>query len=163
LVEDDERSGCPKSNRNEVNIEAVADLVTNYCPIASRIIAKSLNIPKSLAVGILKEDLGKRNLCVRFVQHYMTTELQVFVNFLSKTCCYNPLSTPYSPDLSPPDYFLFRNLKMKLKEIHFADVDEIQEALTNELKKVPKLGIFLSFSETVRPHKSLYICQWSLF
>jgi len=48
---------------------------------------------------------------------------------------YTPL---YSPDLSPPDYFLFRKLKMKLKGIHFVDVAEIQEAVTDELKKVQK-------------------------
>jgi hypothetical protein len=52
--------------------------------------------------------------------------------------CYNPLSTPYSPDLSPPDYFLFYKWEMKLKELHFADVAEIQEAITDELKKVQK-------------------------
>jgi len=39
---------------------------------------------------------------------------------------------PYSPDLSPPDYFLFPKLKMKLKGLHFADVTEIQEAVTDE-------------------------------
>jgi hypothetical protein len=54
----------------------------------------------------------------------------------------------YSPDFSPPDYFLFSKLKVKLKELHFADVAEIQEAVTNELKKAQK-GIFSSFSETV--------------
>jgi histone-lysine N-methyltransferase SETMAR len=43
---------------------------------------------------------------------------------------------PYSPDLSPTDYFLFPKLKMKLKELHFADVAEIQEAVADELKKV---------------------------
>jgi hypothetical protein len=52
---------------------------------------------------------------------------------------------------------------MKLKGLHFADVAEIQEAVTDELKKVQKRGIFGSFSETVRRRKSLYICQWSLF
>ena len=45
---------------------------------------------------------------------------------------------PYSPNLSPPDYFLFPKLKMKLKGLHFADVGEIQEAVTGELKKVQK-------------------------
>jgi hypothetical protein len=51
-----------------------------------------------------------------------------------------PLHThpSFSPDLSPPDYFLFPKLKMKLKGLHFADAAEIQEALTNELKKLPK-------------------------
>jgi len=38
---------------------------------------------------------------------------------------------------------------MKLKELHLADVAEIQEAITDELKKVQKRGIFGSFSETV--------------
>jgi len=50
-----------------------------------------------------------------------------------KKKCYNPLSPPYCPDLSVPDYFLFPKLKMKLKGLHFADVAEIQEAVTDEL------------------------------
>jgi len=53
------------------------------------------------------------------------------------TTLYNPPpSTPL--DLSPPDYFLFPNLKMKLKGLHFADVAEIQAAVTDELKKLQK-------------------------
>jgi hypothetical protein len=68
------------------------------------------------------------------------------------TTIYHPL---YSPDLSTPDYFLFPKLKMKLKGLHFADVAEIQEVVTEELKKVQK-EIFSMFSETVRPCKSLY-------
>jgi hypothetical protein len=54
--------------------------------------------------------------------------------------------SPYSPDLSPPDYFLFPELKMKLKELQFADVTEIQKAITDELNEDgPKRGIFGSF------------------
>jgi hypothetical protein len=50
-----------------------------------------------------------------------------------------PCITPqYSPDLSPPNYFLFPKLKMNLKVFHFADVAEIQAAVTNGLKKVQK-------------------------
>jgi histone-lysine N-methyltransferase SETMAR len=49
------------------------------------------------------------------------------------TTLYHP---PYSPDLSQPDYFLFPKLEMKLKGLHFEDVAEIQEAVTDELKKV---------------------------
>jgi histone-lysine N-methyltransferase SETMAR len=50
-----------------------------------------------------------------------------------------PLSSPpppYSPDLSPPDYFIFSNLKMKLKGHQFAVVAVIQEAVTDESEKV---------------------------
>jgi hypothetical protein len=56
----------------EVNIAADADLVKNDCQIASRMMAESLNIPKTVVLRILKEDLGKRKLCARFVPHSLT-------------------------------------------------------------------------------------------
>jgi len=37
-------------------------------------IAESLNIPKAVVFRILKEDLGKRKLCARFVLHCLTPE-----------------------------------------------------------------------------------------
>jgi hypothetical protein len=74
LVEDDERSGRLKSSRTEVNIAVVADLVKNDCRIASRMTAESLNIPETVVLRILKEVLGKRKLCARFVPHALTPE-----------------------------------------------------------------------------------------
>jgi hypothetical protein len=38
---------------------------------------------------------------------------------------------PYCPDLSPPDYFMFPKVQMKLKGLHFVDAAEIQEAVTD--------------------------------
>jgi len=38
------------------------------------LIAESSNIPKTLVLQILKEDLGKRKLCAPFVSHSLTTE-----------------------------------------------------------------------------------------
>jgi hypothetical protein len=49
-----------------------------------------------------------------------------------------PYHPPYSPDLSPPDYFLFPKLKKKSKRLHFADDAEIKEAVTDKLKKIQK-------------------------
>jgi len=75
LVEDDERDGRPKSTRTEVKIAAASpNLFKNDCRIASRMIAESLNIPKTAVLRILKEDLVKRNLCARFVPHSLTSE-----------------------------------------------------------------------------------------
>jgi histone-lysine N-methyltransferase SETMAR len=54
------------------------------------------------------------------------------------TLCHPTPPAPNSPDLSPPDYFLFPKLKINLKVLYFADVAEIQEAITDELKKVQK-------------------------
>jgi hypothetical protein len=74
LVEDDERGGRPKSTRTEVNIATVADLVKNDRRIASRMIAESLNIPKTVVLRSLKQDLGKRKMCAHFVPHFLTPE-----------------------------------------------------------------------------------------
>jgi hypothetical protein len=72
LVEDDERDGRPKSTRTEANIAAAADLVKNDRRIASRMIAESLNIDRTVVLRILNEDLGKRKFCARFVAQSVT-------------------------------------------------------------------------------------------
>jgi hypothetical protein len=89
-----------------------------------------------------------------------STKLQVFANFLPQQY-YNPLSPQYSPALSPLEYFLFPKLKMKFKGLHSVDVAEIQEAVTYGLN-VQKEE-FLAAFQKLRPHKSLYIHQWSLY
>jgi len=79
------------------------------------------------------------------------TKLEVFVNFWPKkivTTLYHP---PHSTDLSPPDYFLLPKLKMKTKSLHFADVAEIQEAVTDELKKVQKEEFLAAFQKLYDP------------
>jgi hypothetical protein len=49
--------------------------------------------------------------------------------------------------LSPPDYFLFFKLKIKLKGRHFVVVAEIQKAITDELKKVQKEEFLTAFQK----------------
>ena len=68
LVEDDERGGSSKWTRSEVYIVAVVDLVKNDLRIASRMIADSVNIPKTVVLRILKEDLGTRS-CAHVLFH----------------------------------------------------------------------------------------------
>ena len=99
----------------------------------------------------VKDGLLKRIQCVRPAAScsrdffYCTimrpsTKLQVFPSFDPPKMLQNFINPlpPYSPDLSPPDSFLFPKLKMKLKGLHFAEFSEIQEAITDELKKVQK-------------------------
>ena len=57
---------------------------------------------------------------------------------------------------------------MKLKGLHFADVDEIQEAVSDELKEVQKEEFSAAFQKLYDCTKAyiyiyIYICQWSLF
>jgi len=74
LVEYDESGGRPKSTRTEVNIAAVADLVKNDRRVARSMIEESSNIPKTVVLRVLKEDLGKKKMCARFVPHSLTPE-----------------------------------------------------------------------------------------
>jgi hypothetical protein len=39
--------------------------------------------------------------------------------------------------LSPPDYFLFPKVKLNLKGATFNTIEEIQEAVTDRLNKIP--------------------------
>jgi hypothetical protein len=57
-----------------VNIAAIADLVKNDCQIAPRMIAESLNVPKTVVLQIQKEDFEKRKLCARVVPNSSTPE-----------------------------------------------------------------------------------------
>ena len=60
--------GRPKSTRSEVNIAAVADLFKNDNRIESRIIAECFNIPKTVALRILKDDWEIES-CVHVLFH----------------------------------------------------------------------------------------------
>jgi hypothetical protein len=90
------------------------------------------------------------------------TKLQVFAIVLPPKMLQH-IITPLPP---VPSRFITTRLfsvpqvEMKLKGLHFADVAEIQEAVTDELS--PKRGIFGSFSENVLSRKSLYMCQWRI-
>jgi hypothetical protein len=53
--------------------------------------------------------------------------------------CYNPLSPPPSLQIYLRQTIFFSpKFKTRLKGLHFADVAEIQEGVTHELKKVQK-------------------------
>lgn len=56
---------------------------------------------------------------------------------------------PYSPDLSPCDYFLFPKLKIAMKGAFYDDIPAIQAAVTLVLKKIPKADITKSMHSLV--------------
>jgi len=59
------------------------------------------------------------------------------IKFLAKKG--NPVvpQPPYSPDLSPCDFFLFPKLKFHLKGRHFWTVENIEKAVTDQQKAIP--------------------------
>jgi len=52
---------------------------------------------------------------------------------------------PYSPDLSPCDYFLFPILKLPLTGHLFEDVQDIQAAVKSSLRSIPQEDVQRSF------------------
>ncbi|GFV74566.1 putative mariner transposase [Trichonephila clavipes] len=57
--------------------------------------------------------------------------------FLASKNIHVAVQPPYSPDLSPCDFFLFPKLKNHLKGHHFGTLENIQTAVTNQLKAIP--------------------------
>jgi hypothetical protein len=45
---------------------------------------------------------------------------------------------PYSPDLAPPEFFLFPKLKSNLKGYRFQTVEQIKENSLQDLRAIPQ-------------------------
>jgi len=59
------------------------------------------------------------------------------IEFLAKKGIPVVPQPPYSPDLSPCDFFLFPKLKFHLKGRHYGTVENIEKAVTDELTAIP--------------------------
>ena len=57
-------------------------------------------------------------------------------NYLTKHCTTVVPHALYSPDLAPPDFYLFPKMKSTLKGHNFQTIDEIQENATLELRNI---------------------------
>ena len=91
------------------------------------------------------------------------TTLQVFANFWTRKMLQPSITLQTLQILIPPDYFLFPKLKMKLKGLHFADVAEIQEAITDELKKVQKEEFSAAFQKLYYSAKACIYANGAYF
>ena len=69
---------------------------------------------------------------------------------------------PYSPDLAPSDYFLFRRFKFPLKGRHFQTVEEIQCAVTRELNNISKIA-FLEGMKKFKERSNRCIDQGGMY
>ncbi|GFY07602.1 putative mariner transposase [Trichonephila clavipes] len=58
--------------------------------------------------------------------------------FLTKHRTIQVAHPPYSPVMSPPDFFLFPNNKKTLKGHRFQDIENIKQNSTHQLQVIPK-------------------------
>jgi hypothetical protein len=56
--------------------------------------------------------------------------------FLVKKCIPMLPHAPYSPELSPCDFYLFPKLKSRVKDRHLQTLDSVQKALTDAIKTI---------------------------
>ncbi|GFV68021.1 uncharacterized protein TNCV_1873031 [Trichonephila clavipes] len=81
--------------------------------------------------------------------------------FLTKHGTIQVAHPPYSPDMSPPDFFLFSKIKNTLKGHRFQDIEQNS---TQQLQAISK-SEFLSmmFRGLKTSLGQVCHCQWSIF
>ena len=112
-----------------------------------RMLTEELNSSYCTIDTILIEDLDKRKVCARFVPHQLnapphkTEKVNEF--FMKKQICVID-HPPYSPDVSPRDYFPFPKLKTAMKRAFYDDVPTIQAAVTQVLTNI--LNYYINYN-----------------
>jgi len=66
-VQDDPRSGQPKTHRTDANVDRVRAVVRSDRRLGVRVIAEELNINRETVRQIVKEDLGMRKIPAKMV------------------------------------------------------------------------------------------------
>jgi hypothetical protein len=126
FMEDESRSERTYTSRTEEIMANVRALVKSDQHLTVTMIGSELNLNHQTVHDILTKELGMRALrcCVTTPGHIAISVKEV----LTKKDIPVVPQSPYSPDLSPYDFFLFPKLKFHLKGGHFGTVDNIQKS-----------------------------------
>lgn len=116
-LENEERSGRPSTSKNDKTIEKVKNLVRSVRRLRIQDMENALGILYGTVQNILKDDLGMRRVCAKFVPRILTAVWQ----FLTDKKMSTIPQPPYSLDITPCDFWLFPNLKLGLKAWTFFD------------------------------------------
>jgi len=71
-VQGDPRSGQPKTQRTDANVDRVRTLVRSDRRLGARVIAEELNMNRETARQIVEEDLGMRKISAKMVPRILT-------------------------------------------------------------------------------------------
>jgi hypothetical protein len=94
-----------------------------------------------LLISVQRNQLAPRQ------RHMSHGSLHQWIFGRKKHSCGSSAPLPYSPDLSPCDFFLYPRLKNHLKERHFSTLDNIQKSVTDELKGIPAEASHLCYEQ----------------
>ena len=82
------------------------------------------------------------------------------IEFLAKKGIPVVPQPPYSPDLSPCNFFLFPKLMIYLEGRHFGTVENIEKAVTDQLKAIPVSEFQHCYKEWEQRLKSFVSEHW---
>jgi len=71
-MQDDPRSGQPKTQRTDANVDRVRTLVRSGRRLGVRVIAEEMNMDRETVRQIVKEDLGMRKIFAKMVPRILT-------------------------------------------------------------------------------------------
>ncbi|EGI63876.1 hypothetical protein G5I_07706, partial [Acromyrmex echinatior] len=133
---------------SSINVNAMCEMIERDRHITYREIQASLDIDMKAIHTILHDHLSVRKLCSRWIPHEPVFEAQKqapcqTVDFLSSKNVELMTHCPYSPDLSRNDFFLFPNIKKKMRSERFESPEAtvktfrtlISEVTASEWKK----------------------------
>jgi hypothetical protein len=77
-VESDRRSGRPSTSRTPENVESVRAAINKNRRLTVRELQEGLEIPRTIVLRILTEDLGKKRVAAKFVPRLLSREQKEF-------------------------------------------------------------------------------------
>ena len=116
IVEDEQRSGRPSTTRTSDNTELLRELVLSNRRLTVKMIADEVNVTREAVRRILTEELWMRKICAKMVPRNLTRSFSVVQFLTSKGITLKP-QPPYSPNLAPYDFLLFKKAKSARKTI----------------------------------------------
>jgi len=117
-VEDDPKSGRPSTSMDDDHVEKVLAVSRQNRRLTVHEVFEEVGICKSSCHLILTDKLQMRRVAAKFVPRLLTDALLIR-EFLKKHEKTVVPQAPYSPDLSPADFFLFSKLKSSMKGRRF--------------------------------------------
>jgi hypothetical protein len=73
-VKDDERTGRPKTNRTDENVEKVRKLICSDRRLSERVMAEELNLDRETVRKVLTEHLGMRKVSAKMVPRILSDD-----------------------------------------------------------------------------------------
>ena len=139
------------SSTKDSSNEQIKDEIDAHCFFYSKgVVHKEFVPPGQIVNAVFYVEVLKRlkkrvarvhpKIANTWVLHHDNTPSHaslLFREFLTKQTVATLPQPSYSPDLDPPDFFLFPQFKSSLKGHHFVTVKNVQAAMTNALKEIP--------------------------